>query len=262
MEAVAATAAPAEEGLDAPARAGDRQAFLALYGPHFEAVYDFVLRVVRDRDVAADVVVETFAKAWRVFPEQGNEVSAWLYTTACARALDALRYRRDRGVEREALVFTIVDGDRVPDASVVFDRELVELVWDTAAALSPDEYSLLALHVRHDLGADEIGEQLGLNGAVATRLTRARAAFDEQVTSELLVRRARHNCAELEILAANGDSRAISQHIRRCARCRECARSFVSPTEVLGAIGMMAPTRKLRGRALGDARCRRVFGIL
>jgi RNA polymerase sigma-70 factor, ECF subfamily len=261
MEAVAATAAPADEAADARTQAGDGQAFIALYGPHFEGVYDYVLRVVRDRAVAAEVVVETFAKARRAFPEQGNQVSAWLFTTARACALDALRYRRDRdGSEREALDFTRVDGDRVPDASVVFDRELVELVWDTAASLSLEDYSLLALEVRHDLSADAIGEQLGSNGAVSARLVRTRFAFDEQVTSELVARRGRHNCTELETLAAGEDGRSLSQHIRRCSRCQESKDRFVSPTDVLGGLAPIAPDALLRREVFAARGRRRRFG--
>jgi RNA polymerase sigma-70 factor (ECF subfamily) len=260
MEAVAATAAPADDAL---ARAGDREAFRSLYGPQLEAVYDYVLRVVGDRDVASDVVRETFAKARRAFPEQGNDVAAWLFTTARACALDALRYRRDRnGGIREALRFTIVDGDRVPDATLVFDRELAELVWDAAAALSREEYSLLALHVRHDLPADAIGEQLGRNGAVSTRLTRTRKTFDDTIVCQLVARRGRHNCAELDALVGEDEPRRVSQHIRRCERCRGSSQSFVSPAEVLGALAPIAPARALRREIFGSARRRRVFGIL
>src|SRR5512133_1893342 len=75
MEAAAATAAPAE-ARDVRALAGDRDAFNGLYVPHFEGVYDYVLRIVREREQAAGVVRETFARAWRAFPEQGNEVAA------------------------------------------------------------------------------------------------------------------------------------------------------------------------------------------
>lgn len=261
MEAVAATAAPADEAVDARTRAGDRDAFIALYGPQFEGVYDYVLRVVRDSAVAAGVVVETFAKAWRAFPEQGNEVSAWLFMAARACALNALRYRKDRdGSDREALVFTRVDGDRVPDASVVFDRELVELVWDTAASLPLGDYSLLALEVRHGLSADAIGEQLGLNDAVSTRLARTRCAFDEEVTSELVVRRARHNCTELQILAAEGDGRSVLQHVRCCPRCLENRSRFVSPTDVLGGLAPIAPSRSLRRQVFAARGRRRRFG--
>lgn len=263
MEAVAATAAPADEALDARARAGDREAFAALYGPHFEGVYDYVLRIVGDRELAAEVLRATFAKVRREFAEQGSDVAAWLFTTARTAALDALRYRRDRnGDIREALTFTGVDGNRVPEANVVFDRELLELVWDAAASLSRDEYSLLALHVRHELPVDALGEQLGLNGTVATRLARSRATFDDAVLCELVSRRGRHNCTTLDLHVREGDRRRLAQHIQCCAKCRQSSSAFVSPTDVLGALARMEPTKALRREIFGRSRRRRFFGIL
>src|SRR5205807_5578620 len=117
MEAAAATAPPADEALDARARAGDREAFRSLYSPQFEGVYDYVLRVVRERELAAGVVRSTFEQAGRAFAEQGGDVSAGLFTAGGTRALDVLRYRTDRnGSDREALGFTQVDGNRVRDA--------------------------------------------------------------------------------------------------------------------------------------------------
>jgi DNA-directed RNA polymerase specialized sigma24 family protein len=251
MEAVAATAAPADEALDARARAGDREAFRSLYAPHLQGIYDYVLRIVGERELATDVVRRTFATAWRAFPEQGNDVGAWLFDTARTSALDALRYRRDRnGAEREALEFTRVDGNRVPDATVVFDKALAELVWDAAAALPREEYSLLALHVRHDLHADE------------ARIRRMREVFDEQVTCDLLAHRARHNCTELEILVAQDDRQRLLQHVRRCHECRDSVQRFVSPTDVLGGLAAVPAPRGLRREIFGRARRRRVVGML
>jgi RNA polymerase sigma factor (sigma-70 family) len=255
MEAAAATAAPAE-ARDARALAGDREAFNSLYRPRFEAVYDFVLRIVGERELAADVVHETFARAWRAFPEQGNDVAAWLFTTARECALDALSYRRDRnGAEREALHFTGLDADRVPDATIVFDQSLAELVWDAASALSREEYSLLALHVRHDLSADEIEQP-------ARRLTRLREALDERVTFRLVADRARHACTELGILVAQDDEHGVARHIRRCERCREMTRAFVSPSAVLGSLERLAPPRGLAREIFKRAPRRRLFGML
>jgi DNA-directed RNA polymerase specialized sigma24 family protein len=263
MEAVAATATPADETLDVRARAGDREAFRSLYDPQFEGVYDYVLRIVCDREIAADVVRTTFAKGRRSFAEQGNDVAAWLFATARACALDALRYRRDRnGGVREALQFTGVDGDRMPDAALVFDRELVELVWDTAAALPRDEYSLLALHVRHDLPVEAIGEHLCLNGTASFRLTRVCASFDEAVVCELVARRARHSCSELDFVVRQDDRRRVAQHIKRCTSCRESSKAFVSASAVLGALAPLEPEHGLRREIFGKARRRRVFGIL
>jgi DNA-directed RNA polymerase specialized sigma24 family protein len=255
MEAVAATAAPAE-AQDVRALAGDRTAFNSLYAPQFEAVYDFVLRVVGERELAGDVVRDTFARAWRAFPEQGNEIAAWLLTTARTCALDALRYRRDRnGAERDAVHFTRVDGNRMPD-SAVFDRALAELVWDAAAALSREDYSLLALHVRHGLSPE------ALRDAAGARVTRTCKVFDEQVTFRLVADRARHACAELQILAAQGEERAIAAHIRGCDRCNESRRAFVPPTEVLGSLALVEADRRLRRELFRRARRRRVFGML
>jgi DNA-directed RNA polymerase specialized sigma24 family protein len=255
MEAVAATAAPAE-AQDVRALAGDREAFNSLYRPHFEGVYDFVLRVVGERELAVDVARDTFARAWRAFPEQGSDVAAWLFTAARSSALGALRYRRDRnGAEREALHFTGVDGDRVPNATVVFDKQLAELVWDTAAALPREEYSLLALNVRHDLSPEEIGESV-------TRLARLRESLDEHVTFQLVAARTSHNCTELEILVAESGERDVAQHIRRCERCSESMRAFVSPTAVLGALERLDAPRGLAREIFKRAPRRRVFGIL
>ena len=260
MEAVAATAPPADEALADRTRAGE-DAFAALYRPHFEGVYDYALRVVADREVAADVVRETFARARRAFPEQGSDIAAWLFTTARACALEALRYRRDRnGDVREALQLTRVDADRTPDAEVVFDRELVELVCEAAAALSREEYSLFALEVRHDFAAAEIGEQLG--GAVSTRLMRTRDAFDEAVGCELVARRGRHNCTELDILAREDTDRRVAQHIKRCTSCQGSMRRFVSPSEVLGALAFVEPPRELHRDIFRRSRRARIFGIL
>ena len=262
MEAVAATAPPADEALAARTRAGE-QAFTSLYGPHFEGVYDYVLRLVGERELAADVARETFGRARRAFAEQGSDIAAWLFSTARLCALEALRYRRDRnGDVREALQLTRVDADRTPAAEVVFDRELVELVCETAAALSRDEYSLFALEVRHDFPAAEIGEHLGLNGAVSTRLTRIRDAFDQAVGCELVARRGRHNCAELDILTREDAGRRVAQHVSRCARCQGSMRRFVSPSEVLGALAFVEPPRELRREIFRRSRRPRVFGIL
>jgi DNA-directed RNA polymerase specialized sigma24 family protein len=260
MEAVAATAAPAEKALDAD-RAGDLTTFRELYQPHVRGVYDFALRLVRDRSLAAGVVRRTFEQAWDAYRERGTDVRDWLYAVAHDQAREAMRYRERRnGDEREAFDFTQIDADRLSRTDASFDRELVELVWDIAAELSLEEYSLLALEARHGIASE--------NGT-SMRTARLRAAFEERVTTELVVRRGRHVCAELAAaLEAEGDQRSVRQHIRICSRCAASKRGFVSPTEVLRALAPMQPGRELeadlwRGLKLATRkRRRRRFGIL
>lgn len=216
MQVAAHPATPLDEELAARTKIGDQEAFAALYDRHFQGIFDFALRVVRDRDAAADVVQNTFTKAWRVFRERdpADNVRAWLYTVARNCAIDELRHRKRFGgssPDGEGLDFTQIKADRLSEPSeVLFDRELVELVWDSAAALSPEDYSLLDLHIRRELSADELAEQLGLNkGAVYTRLSRLRDSFEEAVTTKLLVSRGRRDCAELDsMLSELGIGRA------------------------------------------------------
>jgi hypothetical protein len=136
------------------------------------------------------------------------------------------------------------------------------MVCEAAAALSREEYSLFALEVRHDFPPGEIGEQLGLNGAVSTRLTRTRDAFDEAVGCELVARRGRHNCPELDILAREDTGRRVAQHTKRCTRCQGSMRRFVSPSDVLGALAFVEPPRELHREIFRRSRRPRIFGIL
>ena len=242
MEAVAATAARADEAVDGRVRTGEQEAFIALYNTQFEGVFDFALRVLRDRDLAATVVRRAFSN--------GNVSRDELYLYARECALDQLRYRR-RGErasgDREGLAFTNVDAGRLSDPSaVVFDRDLVELVWDAAAALSPEDYSLLDLLVRRDLGAHTLADQ--------ARVTHLRESFEDTVRSKLLAARGRMTCSDLDNAltefgadqATRDVLRAVRQHTAVCRRCQETKRRYVSPAEVLASLVPIPPNRNFR----------------
>lgn len=260
MEAVAATAAPADETRHAESGTRDLAAFRERYEGYVAGVYDFALRATRERSVAEDVVLRTFAAAWEAFPDREFDV----YGAARDCAREALRYRERRnGAEREAVDFTRIDAARLGGrAEASFDRGLVELVWDSAAALSLDEFALLASDVRHCSASE--------NGS-AQRAARARDAFDERLRNELVVRRARHVCSELELVCViwqSAEPQRVLAHIRGCARCQASKRGFVSPSAVFGALAPMRPKPELetdRWRGLERAtrgRRRRRFGIL
>jgi RNA polymerase sigma factor (sigma-70 family) len=254
----------ADRELIAQAGQGDRAAFAALYERHFQGLYDFALRIVRDADLAADVVQSTFVKAWDAAQKQRGveNVKAWLYTVAHNLAIDELRMRkrfveprRDHPPDEEGFPFAIPDPSRFSDPeAVVHDRELVALVWDSAAALNPQEYALLDLHLRRGLDADELAEQLGLaKGAVYTRLSRLRDSLEEAVTTTLLMRRGRRECAQLDALLAELRAteatqpvrRAIKEHLQDCEVCQESKRRFVSPAQIFAGISLVPVSLEL-----------------
>src|SRR4030095_4536436 len=67
--------------------AGDRQAFAAFYDRHAPVVFPLILRIVRERADASDVLQEVFWEAWR---DAGNydasrgSPEAWMITRARA----------------------------------------------------------------------------------------------------------------------------------------------------------------------------------
>jgi RNA polymerase sigma-70 factor (ECF subfamily) len=103
----------------------DRARFADLYEQNFERVYAFVLRLVRDRAEAEDVVSEVFTKALNGldrYESRGVPFVAWLYRIARNVAADrARRAGRETAlddadepsssddVERRALLFRLVD---------------------------------------------------------------------------------------------------------------------------------------------------------
>jgi hypothetical protein len=197
---------------------------------------------VRDREFAADVLRRTFAT------EQADEPSA--YRTARDHALAALTQRRRlAGAEaqyREALDFTRLETDRLREpAAVIFDRELIELVWESAAALPPDEYALLDLHVRRRLAAEELDE-------TQTRLARLREAFEETVYTTLLITRGRRACDRLDAALSERETaearHAAQKHIRGCRRCQDAIGRFVPPLEIFAAFALIPAPSRLFGR--------------
>ena len=243
-----------DDQLAAQAAAGEEAAFSELYSRHSAALYDFVIRTVRDPDTAEEVVQSTFVKAWESLPalRKGAGFRSWLFTIARNRAIDECRRSRrvvplavegeDEGDEFEP--YAVVDPDRATDPqSVLGDSELAELVWNAASALTPKEFTLLDLHLRQGFDADELAGVLGVSkGNVYVMLTRLRHALGESVAALVLARRGSRDCASLDALLSGFENRldrarraAIQRHIQDCDVCRERSRRFVAPAEIFGS---------------------------
>ena len=228
----------------------DRDAFAELYRRYFHELYDFAARITRDREAAADIVQSVFVGVWER-ARKGEPVRsprAWLYKVTHNAAIDEIR-RRGRTTRPNGdhgFDFADVEDIQSPEpARIVIDKELADLVWSTAAVLSPDEYALLDLHVRRGLSAAELADELGVTtGAVYTRLSRLRRSFEDALTVTLLTRRGGEECEELADLMSELGARVdtpdgnklLHAHIRDCATCQESRRRFVTAAEVLAGI--------------------------
>lgn len=148
---------------------GDEDGFRAVYDRYAGPVYAVAMSVLRDADLAADAVQETFIRAWRAADryDPRQAVAPWLFTIARRVAVDMWRARR-----RTAAL--------PPDDAVVALPPELETVWaafQVRAAverLPPEERDIVRLHHFHQFSYAEIAAHVGVPlGTVKSRSHRA-----------------------------------------------------------------------------------------
>src|SRR5204863_30684 len=86
--------APDDVGLVRAVATGSQDALAALYDRHAGAVYGVASRLTTDRQLAEEVVQETFLAVWNraeLFDPKAGSLAAWLHTIARNRTVDRLR---------------------------------------------------------------------------------------------------------------------------------------------------------------------------
>jgi RNA polymerase sigma factor (sigma-70 family) len=162
-----------------------------LYDATSGRVHGLVLRIVRLRALAEEVVEEVYWQVWREAPRfdaERGRVLAWLLAIARSRAIDALRRN-----ERLRAVEVVVDDDDTLDglasqaASGDDPLDLVGAAQHHArlrallAGLEPLPRQLLALAFMRGCTHEEIAEQTGLAlGTVKSHIRRTLAALRSQ----------------------------------------------------------------------------------
>jgi len=161
------------------ARRGDHEAFAVLAGAALARLDAAARLIVRDRELARDVVQDTLLRAWRDLPglRDPDRFDAWLNRLVTHAAIDEARRRRRRVVEVELL---LIDTP-LPDASVGFaNRDQIARAFER---LAPEQRAVIVLHYYLDMPLPEAAASLGIPvGTVKSRLHRAvesmRAAVD------------------------------------------------------------------------------------
>lgn len=165
--------------------AGDNQAFDALLGRHETRLYNYILRVIRDEDLANDFFQETFVKVITTI-KQGRytpdgKFASWLTRIAHNVMID--HYRADRG-------YAVVSADGMSEDRNLLNRmELAEeniedlliakTIRDDVRAmirrLPREQRQVLAMRYYRDLSFKEIAERTGVS--INTALGRMRYAI-------------------------------------------------------------------------------------
>jgi RNA polymerase sigma-70 factor, ECF subfamily len=168
-----------DESLLEQARHGDSAAFTALVERYQDELYTMALRLLGTPADAADVVQETFLRAYMNLPRlRALSVRGWLFRVAVNASRDVQR----RAVRRPADPLDAGDGKVLELPSHELGPEAAAEAKERTAAIRaavmtlPLDYRVaVVLRDVNDLSYDEIAEALRVPlGTVKSRLSRAR----------------------------------------------------------------------------------------
>ncbi|MBI5411257.1 MAG: sigma-70 family RNA polymerase sigma factor [Nitrospirae bacterium] len=177
---------PVDPALIAKVAKGDQQAFGQLYDLSCSLLFTLSLRILGDRDEAADLLQEVYLEVWRkgVRYDVGRGTpTAWLVTVTRSRAIDRLRSRAAKSVRSprpEVRSFELQTSNVELRTEDQADQEIRTAVAKALAELPDGQQQALELAYYEGLSHQEIAARL--NQPLGTIKTRIKLGMDSLKT--------------------------------------------------------------------------------
>ena len=156
----------------------------SLFAKHHGEIYAYLLRMLREPELAADLAQDAFIKAYKNYDtlEKPENARAWLYQIAHRVALDEIR-------RRKIIRFFPWTGEShgsAPSAErLVMDAHLSGDMQRALARMPERQRAALLLAEIHDLTGVELAAALGVSHVAARALlTRARESLRQALAAE------------------------------------------------------------------------------
>ncbi|MDR0330092.1 MAG: sigma-70 family RNA polymerase sigma factor [Chitinispirillales bacterium] len=155
---------------------GDPAGFSELYGRYSSRVFGFLLRMTGDRDVAEDMLQETFLAAMRNADQfdRSRSLLSWLFGIAHKRTIDYYRHAKvesDHAADTAGSVGSRLDS---PEDNLA-NKRLRAVVHDAVQTLEPSQREVFMLRELGGVPFKEIAEIMGC--PINTALGRMRLAL-------------------------------------------------------------------------------------
>lgn len=140
-------------------------------------LYRFILKNVRDKDVARDVVQDTYEKLWRKVSEvSSTNAKSYMFTTAYRTMIDSIRKNSKVTSIEQAPVDTFSHNNQFSDAK--------EIVNEAVSRLPEIQRSVIMLRDYEGYSYEEIGQITGLTESqVKVYIFRARVFLKNYIGS-------------------------------------------------------------------------------
>jgi RNA polymerase sigma-70 factor (ECF subfamily) len=156
----------------------------ALFAKHEREIYAYLVRMLRDPDLAADLTQDAFVKAYKNYHslEKDENARAWLYQIAHRVALDELRRRR---IVRMVPLVGEARGAAPSTERLAMDVRLSGPLERALARIPERQRAALLLAELHDLTGLELAAAMGVSHVAARAiLTRARHSLRAALAAE------------------------------------------------------------------------------
>ena len=156
----------------------DEPAFTQLYLRYCISIFNYLLRIVRDKDAAEDLLQEVYLAVWNGAKNFRKEASVktWMYQIAHNQAVSWLRKNR-QSVEVGEQIVGMLKSDTEQLLIDSWDRQQVSLALNQ---LSPNHRAVIELAFYHELSYSEIAAVIGCPlGTVKSRMSYAKRYLDK-----------------------------------------------------------------------------------
>ena len=179
------------------AKQGNIAAFEQLFNRYQKRIFNFILRMLQNREDSAELTQDTFVKAYRSLAKLKSDVafSSWLHQIAINLVRDKLRKHKlktdsiDAPEETEDGTVYSID---IPDVTanpreVTVKSELQVRIKNAIASLPAQYREVIILYHIEDIDIPEISRILKIpNGTIKSRLSRAREMLKSKLSKYVI----------------------------------------------------------------------------
>lgn len=155
-----------------------------LFAKHHGEIYAYLVRMLRDGELAADLTQDAFVKAYKAYDtlERDENARAWLYQIAHRVALDEIRHRK---IVRMVPWSGESRGASPSAERLAMDLQLSGPLERALAKIPERQRAALLMAEVHDLSGLELAAAMGVSHVAARAiLTRARESLRRALAAE------------------------------------------------------------------------------
>jgi RNA polymerase sigma-70 factor (ECF subfamily) len=145
-------------------RTGDREALKEIYLSHYDAIFLFANRIVRNVEEANDITSDTFIKLWKQHAGFKNlpNIKAFLYLTCRNACFDHLRSRQRHNASHREIRYLSREGELWSDRELI-EMEVLREIRLQVERLPPKCREVFKLIFFKRKKTREVAEQLGVS---------------------------------------------------------------------------------------------------